>query len=178
MQGQARDVRPHSSKHWFWGEEVPTVTFRLERFDTRANQLPLVPVEMKGEQVEGLITEGDHVWVRGPVQRGIVRAKELVNVTGGSSVNASSDRNVMRTIVRTLTVLALVAIFAAIAAAFAIGWSPPGFEPDGPPSGFPEGDALPALESEPLSVEQGRTLTGFEQVCLPPLAETQPSECR
>jgi hypothetical protein len=58
-------------------------TFRLQRFDeTSGNELPPVPVEMRGRHFKGFINEGDRVEVHGRLKAGhVVRAKRVHNLT-------------------------------------------------------------------------------------------------
>ncbi len=57
-------------------------TFRLQRYDDAGNELPPLPVEMRGKRFDGFINEGDRVEVHGRWKEGRdVRAKRVHNLT-------------------------------------------------------------------------------------------------
>jgi hypothetical protein len=57
-------------------------TFRLQRYDNSGNELPPLPVEMRGKHFDGFINEGDKVQVQGRWKEGrTVRVKRVHNLT-------------------------------------------------------------------------------------------------
>ncbi len=129
VQGQVRDVRSYRSPHWIiGGEQVSTVTFRVEGFDDRANQAWLIPATMSGSGAEGFLHDGDWVRMRGRFRLGILEATQIVNVDNGSEIRAPGGGRIVQKVVWTLSMLLLIAIAAGIVAGLFFGWRPPGFD--------------------------------------------------
>ena len=64
-------------------------TFRLDRYDQDGNQLPSIPVVMRGSSFEGFIHEGDTVVLYDPWHEGTtVEATRVFNLTGRMEVKA------------------------------------------------------------------------------------------
>jgi hypothetical protein len=67
------------------------ITFRIERYDSDGNRLPPVPVEIRGEHIEGVIVEGDSVSVSGRSTLGsVMHVKTVENHSMGMTVCAQA----------------------------------------------------------------------------------------
>jgi len=65
-------------------------SFRVERYDASGNQMPPVPVEIKGMKFEGTISEGDWVELPDPWKPGEVASpKKFDNLTTGAKISGS-----------------------------------------------------------------------------------------
>jgi len=80
-----------------YGQTTTTIivwSFVLERYDSNNNQLPPIPIEIRGRQIKGFIREGDDVeiyekWIQGRV----LETEKIYNHTTNSSVNANPGVN-------------------------------------------------------------------------------------
>jgi hypothetical protein len=93
-------------------EHMRTVTiwyFRVERHDPSGNQLPPVPVEMRGYSFSGALSNGDEISLHGRWRDGTLRATEVTNLTTGARVRAKYYSPVM--IALMIVVFVLIAYF-------------------------------------------------------------------
>lgn len=101
--------------------------FRLERHDARGDQLPPVPVEMRGYSFSGSISVGDEVTVQGQWREGTLAVEELYNLTTSAQVRAKSYRT-LRTaamiIVGIVFLGIVVAILSAVITQCSAPWPP------------------------------------------------------
>ena len=80
--GVARNLQQQSERAGY--ETV--LTFLLEQYDTSGNRIRVVPVEMRGSSIRGFILDGNQVEVLGNEKDGLLRAKEIYNLTTASKV--------------------------------------------------------------------------------------------
>lgn len=57
------------------------IRFRIEKIDEQGNVIKIIPVELRGKDFIGEISEGDEVKVIGKMENGTVLAKEIINIT-------------------------------------------------------------------------------------------------
>jgi len=69
------------------------LSFRVERYDRSGNRLPPVPIELRGPQLSGQLSEGEEVAVTGKWRHGTIRAHTIVNITTAAHIRVSSWRN-------------------------------------------------------------------------------------
>lgn len=67
------------------------LSFRVERYDRSGNRLRPVPVELRGNELSGQLSDGDEVKVAGRWRRGTIRARTVVNITTGAHVRAAAN---------------------------------------------------------------------------------------
>jgi hypothetical protein len=123
--GVVRDLQ-----RWRATEEqgAPSVwNFRLERHDARGDQLPPVPVEMRGYSFSGTVSVGDEVSVQGQWRDGTLSVEELYNVTTSAQVRAKSYRalrNAMMIVVGIVFLVIVVAILSQLISQCSSPWPP------------------------------------------------------
>jgi hypothetical protein len=92
--GTARTVQFRSGKSLgVDGKEiqVQVLEFLLEQYDSSGNR-SLVPVEMRGRSIKGLINDGDDVEVSGQWKNGLLYTTNFSNRTISSQVKAKTSR--------------------------------------------------------------------------------------
>lgn len=68
-------------------------TFRLERY-FKGQQLPPIPVEMRGKKFEGFINEGDTIKLLSDWKEGLHKTKEVFNLTNNTLVKAKRGTSI------------------------------------------------------------------------------------
>ncbi|MGO4613017.1 FHA domain-containing protein [Nocardia sp. 2YAB30] len=92
--GEARGIQQRTESY---GENVARTiwTFRVERYDTAGNRLPPIPVQMRGLEFDGSLSEGDEVRVGGRWKDGTLHSERVDNLTTRASVKTRSLTKVM-----------------------------------------------------------------------------------
>jgi hypothetical protein len=62
------------------------LSFKVETTENKGNIKKYVPVEMRGENIRGNISDGDIVHVRGSMKKGLLISKEVKNLTTNSHI--------------------------------------------------------------------------------------------
>lgn len=84
VEGIARTVSERSEPYGMTSQSI--LNLRIEQIDKEGNITGFMAVEMRGLQIIGNIAEGDRVWVKGKVTDGLMRTKEITNMTTNSVV--------------------------------------------------------------------------------------------
>jgi hypothetical protein len=93
VEGVVRDVQTrtergrHSAKRF-------VMNFRVEKHGETADQVILVPVEMRGYTFDGSVTEGDRIRARGRMRSGTLRVRKLHNLTTGADVSVKRKKRI------------------------------------------------------------------------------------
>jgi hypothetical protein len=88
FQGVAHDIQQRTESN---GPQTSTIlSFRLEQFDQMSgDRTRVIPVELRGLSIVGIINDGDKVRVFGRVKEGLLRAKRVDNSTTGGMVEVA-----------------------------------------------------------------------------------------
>jgi hypothetical protein len=88
--GVARNIQLRSQQSGFdkFQRTTQILSFRLEQYDRIGNRVRVVPVEMRGQNIIGFITDGDRVEVFGKEKDGLLRADAIENLSQGALVEA------------------------------------------------------------------------------------------
>jgi hypothetical protein len=102
--GVARNIQLRQALSVSTGLQETILTFRLEQYDSGGNRTRVVPVEIRGLSLTGFISDGDWAEVSGKVKDGMVRAKQVRNLTTGGVVGTKG----ISTAVKVVWVIGLV----------------------------------------------------------------------
>jgi hypothetical protein len=88
--GVARNIQLRSQQSGFANFQRTTqiLSFRLEQYDRIGNRVRVAPVEMRGQNIIGFITDGDWVEVFGKEKDGLLDADATENLSQGALVEA------------------------------------------------------------------------------------------
>jgi hypothetical protein len=88
FQGVAHVIQQRTESN---GPRTSTImSFRLEQFDQMSgDRTRVIPVELRGLSIAGIINDGDKVTVFGRVKEGLLRAKRVDNSTTGGMVEVA-----------------------------------------------------------------------------------------
>ena|SRR5829696_592451 len=104
-----------SQQRWELGQDGQVLVwdFRVERADTEGSPLPRIPVQMRAQQYDGGITEGDWVQVEGTWSEGrTLYVEKVINLTTGAHVRALRQQTTVSAGRRVAgTILALLFMF-------------------------------------------------------------------
>jgi hypothetical protein len=110
--GEAHEYRPRSE-----GTAFTVWSFRVDRYDKSGNRLPPVPVEMKGLQFDGSLSEGDWVEVPGAWKPGeVMKPTRFNNLTTGATIKSKTPFLFkISQVIAFVIALVVIAIFIGIA---------------------------------------------------------------
>ena len=117
VEGQARGLQMTTATNWFSNQQEAILSFVVERFDEAGNRVFVVPVELRGLNIQGLLREGQWVRVSGRLRAGTLRAKRIVNLETGAAVTATGVPSAAKAIAAVL----LLGIGAFIAFVWVVG---------------------------------------------------------
>ncbi len=102
---QTRTERGRRSAHRF------AMNFRVEveLYANGADQVLLVPVEMRGYRFDGAVAEGDRIRAHGRSRNGTLRVRKLRNLTTGADVSVKRKKPIGCAILLVLLVCLVVA---------------------------------------------------------------------
>jgi hypothetical protein len=83
--GQVRGLQSSTAAHWSKQQET-VLSFFLERFDEEGGRVLLIPVELRGLRIRGVLREGSRVEVTGRRRSGTVRAKRVIDLDTGAKI--------------------------------------------------------------------------------------------
>jgi len=85
--GVARAVQQRAEQSSLGNRSMTIWTFRVERYDAEGHALPPIPVEMRGANFKGVVTEGDWVEVGRKWSPGrVVHTRSVRNLTTGGEL--------------------------------------------------------------------------------------------
>lgn len=88
--------------------QIQVWTFHVEQHDEAGNRLPPTPVEIRGDQFRGVLTDGDWVQVTGRWRDGTLFTDSVDNVTTGGRLIARNWNAARVIVVSVIGVVALV----------------------------------------------------------------------
>jgi hypothetical protein len=100
------------------GQSRQILAFRLERYDGVGNRQAPISVEMRAYSLTGQIADGDEVQVHGQWRRGVLRVRQIENLSTGGRVREPSGMRTLRWIAGVLVAVFLLFIISFLAA----GW--------------------------------------------------------
>jgi hypothetical protein len=91
-------------------------TFRLMRYDKNQNELPPVPVEIRGYEISGIIADGDEVEIQATwTPPAILSISKLYNCTTGSEVTVKKLKTISKGCIATFLIIVVFLIILLIA---------------------------------------------------------------
>jgi tetratricopeptide (TPR) repeat protein len=110
--GQARKINRRSERNpWLNNSQIVIWNLRIERIDESGHPLPPVPVELRGKNIVGDLTDGDCVEIPGSWRPGSSsRLSTLQNRTTGDVISVKSEKWMWIVVVVSLLAIAIFMI--------------------------------------------------------------------
>ncbi|MFE4602164.1 hypothetical protein ACFRKE_15050 [Kitasatospora indigofera] len=109
VDGLVRDVQTRTERSRHSADRfVMNFRVEVELYADGANQVMLVPVEMRGHRFDGAVAEGDRIRAHGRLRAGTLRVKKLRNLTTGADVSVKRKKRIGCAILVLLLVCAIV----------------------------------------------------------------------
>lgn len=102
VSGRIRNIHQRSEGE---GGASSVWTFRIERFDQIGDQLPPVPVQIRGVAFDGALSDGDEARVAGVWKDGTLHAEYVENITTQSKFRGRSFNKALLVFVAILAML-------------------------------------------------------------------------
>jgi hypothetical protein len=107
--GQVRGLESTTAPHWSNHQET-VLSFFVERFDEEGDRILLVPVELRGLKIRGVLREGSRVEVSGRRRSGTVRAKRIVDLDTQAEITGEGIPAFVKVLIAVIVVVIVVGL--------------------------------------------------------------------